>query len=771
MAKKSFWNKEKNFIYTSNLIEISKVIKGTCKTDKLEIITNGGEIDLTKIVTEPALQLSAEETGVFLLHSNGCTSQFGYPVFETYADQQGFIKFDLSTDVARDPFNTYTSINNDLYNKLEALLNTSISDFVNPTHSGKLNSNASIAAAITGFSPSSITAGTYSVITITGSGFGSTQNASNFVEFRNADDGGATFIQPHSTQYLSWTNTQIQVMVPTRASTVCGTAGTGQIRLTVAGSPTLSANTLTVTHGQINVYSASNNTIVNTRHVDLNTQGGITWQMFTGFNSNAAAKASFIRALNTWRCNTNINWPLGAPTSINTIALDNVCVARFDIGSELPVGVLGRCTSYFSGCISGPSTFFYISELDIVFDDATTWQFGPANATGSQYDFESVALHELGHGHQLSHVIASADVMHYSIANAVNKRTLVANNLTGGNAVMTRNLSGGVCAKSAMTAIAPSTCSLTAPSASFNVTSPICVNQLLTLTNLSSGSPTSYTWTMTGGSPTGANTQNTSVSYATAGTKTISLQVENGIGASTVLSKTVNVLSSPVISVGSASTCAGTPVVLTASGSTTSYTWTPGNLTGATQTLNPASTTVYNVVGSNGTCTNSANGTVSVTSLPNITVSNANICAGTATLLTASGANTYTWNPGNLTGASQNLNPSSTTIYTITGANPCINTKTVSVTVNNCTSVLQNSTDNFLRIFPNPTKGIISIESAVNMNGTITISNALGQLISSSVIENTTNYTIDLSSQPNGVYLLKYKTLEGNERSIKLIKE
>ncbi len=81
LAKKSFWNKEKNFIYTSNLIEISKVIKGTCKTDKLEIITNGGEIDLTKIVTEPALQLSAEETGVFLLHSNGSTSQFGYPVF------------------------------------------------------------------------------------------------------------------------------------------------------------------------------------------------------------------------------------------------------------------------------------------------------------------------------------------------------------------------------------------------------------------------------------------------------------------------------------------------------------------------------------------------------------------------------------------------------------------------------------------------------------------------------------------------------------------
>jgi PKD repeat protein len=545
---------------------------------------------------------------------------------------------------------------------------------------------SSSTAAITGISPTTITAGTFSVLTITGSGFGATQGTS-FVEFKNADDGGATFIQPHSTQYVSWSNTQIQVMVPTKASTLCGTAGTGQVRVTVAGSPTLSAQTLTISYGHLNAAytgTAAPTQIRDTRHVTLNGAGGITWQMYTGFDANAAAKASFLRAFQTWRCATYINWVLGATTSLNTIAGDGTNLIRFDIGAELPAGVLGRCTSYWSGCFTGTVVNYYVSELDICFDDATNWQFGTALATGTQYDFESVAVHELGHGHQLSHVINSADVMHYAIANAQNKRTLNTDDINGGNAVMTRNLSGGICGKTVMTPLNSTNCALAAPTASFNITSPVCVGQSVTLTDLSTGGPTSWAWTMAGGSPGTSTLQNTSTTYSVPGTYSITLIAANGTGTSTPLTKTISVLATPTINVAGTNTiCSGSSTTFTASGAS-SYTWTPGSLTSSVVTLSPSTTTTYSVIGSNGACSSGTSITLSVTPTPtNFAVTSATICSGSSAILAATGATTYTWNPGGGTGSTQSFTPAATTVYTVTAANgQCTSTKTTNIIVN-----------------------------------------------------------------------------------------
>lgn len=689
VSQKSFWNAQKNYIFTSNLISVDQILKGSANQTFVEVITEGGEIDLNKQVVEPSLQLKPGDEGVFTLNAYNNVSQFGFTVYQAYADMQGFIKLNWNENYATDPFKKYNGINTELINELQFALNKVVVPFNQPDISGKFTSSSSV-AAITGISPTTITAGTSSTLTITGTGFGATQGTS-FVEFYNADDGGATYIKPHASQYVSWSATQIQVMVPTRASTVAGTAGTGPVRVTVAGSPTISAQTLTVNYGELNVYYSNTLTaqqVFNTRHVALDGNGGIKWQMYTGFDGNAAAKASFIRAFNTWRCNTLINWKLGTAVSTNTITSDGINVIRFDIGSELPAGVLGRCTSYFSGCSLGANVYFYVSELDICFDDATTWQFGPTNATGSQYDFESVAVHELGHGHQLSHVINSSDFMHYAISNGQNKRTPVANNINGGNDVMTRNLSGGVCSQGTMTALAAGTCSLTAPTASFNIVTPVCAGQAITLTDLSTGGPTNWSWTMTSGSPASATVQNTSTSYATAGTYTVSLVSTNGAGSSSAFSKTVTIVAIPTVAVTSATICSGSAGTMTASGAT-SYTWNPGGLTGATQTLSPGSTQVYNVIGSNGTCTNSSSGTMSVTSTPTVSVPNANICTGGSTVITANGATTYTWNPGSLSGATQTLNPGSTATYTVVGkTGNCTSTnKVFTITVNGVPSV------------------------------------------------------------------------------------
>ena len=682
IARQSFWNSAKNYIYTSNLVEVKQILKGELSGTRIEIITEGGELGLMKQSVEPSLQLVQNDEGVFTLINHSAASQFESPVYQAYSDAQGFIKFNLNNHTASAPFDTYKDINGDFKKELENLLGRSLPNLVPQGTNNKYSNNT--IASVTGFSPTIITAGTFSVLTITGAGFGTTQGTS-IVEFKNADDGGATFIGAAPSQYISWSNTQIQVIVPTRASTVSGTAGTGQIRVTVAGSPTLSTQTLTVNYGELNVYYSTNSTMHNTRHVDLNGSAGITWRMYTSFDANAAAKASFLRSFSTWRCNTYINWLLGATTTTNAIAFDGIDIIRFDIGSELPAGVLGRCTSYYNGCIVGLNVYWYVSELDICFDEPTTsaitWQFGPANATGVQYDFETVSLHELGHGHQLSHVINTNDPMHYALANAQNKRSLITQDIAAGLDVMTRNVSPGICTYSAMAAINPTLCGASAPTASFTVPTNICIGQSLNLIDQSTNSPTSWSWTITGSSQNTSSQQSLTVTYATAGIYTITLVSSNGIGSSIITTNTIAVIASPTISVVSASICSGSSTLVTASGALT-YTWNPGALNGASQNLNPPSSTIYTITGAIGSCLGSGTVAVNVVASPSVIVSNAQICSGNSTLVTATGASSYTWNPGNLVGATQNLNPTVTTIYSVTGANSscqALTTLTVSV--------------------------------------------------------------------------------------------
>jgi hypothetical protein len=184
--------------------------------------------------------------------------------------------------------------------------------------------------------------------------------------------------------------------------------------------------------------------------------------MHTEFNANTAANASFLRAFDSWVCTTGINWEIGAVTAVDIIADDDLNVIRFDNGAELPNGVLGRTTTRFTAC-SNPSSpgglDVLVNELDMVFNDAfvgdfsaLSWEFGPGTATGLEIDFESVAVHELGHAHLLAHIINPGEVMHFAIANSQNSRDLGASDLAGAADVMDRNMNSTACGTGAMIA-------------------------------------------------------------------------------------------------------------------------------------------------------------------------------------------------------------------------------------------------------------------------------------------------------------------------------
>ena len=469
MAKESFWDQEHQNIYTVNTIKVRKVFKGE-SVSTVEVITLGGVVGLKAEIVTPSLRLNKHEIGVFMLNENTTIellSESKGNQFKPFSGSQGFYKYNVKRDVVSNPFNRKTGITSTFYNEIMAITNSNYIEITNSNINKKQlaskQSRAGLVPVGITFSPTTLAAGVKDILTINGSNFGATKGK---VGFSMADDGGVSFIEAIDTQVLSWSDTQIIVEVPSGA-------GTGPIQVTdSANDSAVSSTVLTVSFSEINIVSnqapsgpnSGMDVAYSTRHMDDNNSGGYTWQMFTGFDANAAAKSSFLRAFETWRCETGVNWEVGATTNIDVNAADGVSVIRFDVGNELGANVLGRCTSRYSGCLINGNTAidWFVEELDLVFNDSVdnsnssdfeeTWNFGPGASTGAQYDFESVALHELGHGHQLGHVIDSNnDVMHYVLFNGQDERDLGSNNIVAGNSVQSRSVAGGVCGFLAMT--------------------------------------------------------------------------------------------------------------------------------------------------------------------------------------------------------------------------------------------------------------------------------------------------------------------------------
>ncbi|MBI3518755.1 MAG: gliding motility-associated C-terminal domain-containing protein [Bacteroidetes bacterium] len=211
-------------------------------------------------------------------------------------------------------------------------------------------------------------------------------------------------------------------------------------------------------------------------------------------------------------------------------------------------------------------------------------------------------------------------------------------------------------------------------------TPTICPGQTATLT--ASGA-TTYTWSS--GPP---NTNTLSVSPASTTVYTV-----NGTSGTCAGSHTTAVVVSsvPSVSVTSPSICSGNSATLTASGAT-NYTWSQGAQTTGSIVVTPTTTSSYTVTGSNGACTNSISTTVSVTATPTLIANSVTICPAQTASLTASGATTYTWNPGNVTGSSYTISPASNTTVSVTGANGvCTSFKTVSVTIGSGISISVNN--------------------------------------------------------------------------------
>ena len=281
------------------------------------------------------------------------------------------------------------------------------------------------------------------------------------------------------------------------------------------------------------------------------------------------------------------------------------------------------------------------------------------------------------------------------------------------------------------------------------------------------GADSTYVWDTADPAPLFWSS-NMTYTYPTAGNYSPTFYVLGGFWNSCLDSATDPIVvaapsTAPTSISGTLSLCGNGSTTLTALGGTTAsggtYQWgtgsTPGSNvipgeTGETYTTPVLTTTTsywvrrIDVAPCNNP-TNAATATVTVTPVPNITVSSnvPNSCDGATVSLTAAGGTSYSWTTG-ATSSSEQVNPTVQTTYTVTGTTSgCTNT--ASITIGAFTS--SNAS------FTYPTNTICSsagsqTPSVVTVGGTFSSTGGL-------VVSSTTG-VIDVAASPIGTYIVYY---------------
>ncbi len=263
-----------------------------------------------------------------------------------------------------------------------------------------------------------------------------------------------------------------------------------------------------------------------------------------------------------------------------------------------------------------------------------------------------------------------------------------------------------------------------APVANFSASqTSICAGSSVTFTDLSTNSPTGWTWsfspstvTYTGG--TSASSQNPQVTFNNPGVYQVSLTASNGAGSDAevkVAYINVTTQQTPAVSIAATSStiCAGTNVTFTATptngGTSPSYQWKVNGVNAGTNSATFSSSSLSNgntitcVMTSNASCVSTTSATsngLSITVNPTLTPSlvlttsaTAPICQGTNVTFTANATNagtspTYQWKVNGVNAGTNSPTFSSSTLTNgnivsveLTSNAPCPSTAMVSASM------------------------------------------------------------------------------------------
>jgi hypothetical protein len=231
------------------------------------------------------------------------------------------------------------------------------------------------------------------------------------------------------------------------------------------------------------------------------------------------------------------------------------------------------------------------------------------------------------------------------------------------------------------------------------------------------GGADSYTWT--GGLASVSNPTTPALTTTTTYTVT---GTTNGCSNTAVSVVTVN--ARPNITASSASICSGQTAQLQANGGT-GYTWT-GGLAAVSNPTTPAltATTSYTVTGTNGTCTNTAVSTVTVTSVPttpSITQRNDTLFSSTIVV-----GGSYKWYlAGGLVATTTDPFYKFTTngSYTLTVTKgDCESELSVAFPASNTGVKNKTNSVKMFEVYPNPTSGLLNMSLTLYKNAVVNMS-------------------------------------------------
>ncbi len=389
---KSIASKSERFddghIYTIHTISVKKTLKGLVSTQTLEVITRGGVIDLEMEVVTPSVEILPEHDYFFAMNNIG--------IAEINADEI----FDVNLNIS---ISTYLCAKYDIHPDLN-----------------KRNKNTSL-PIILNLNKTNIPAGTEERIRISGLNFGSSRG-NGYVEFKNADAGSIGYISPLASQYIVWSDTLIEVFVPHNA-------GTGAVRIATNAS-LVSAPSLQILNIPYAIYNLTNN---NNRYpiklVDDAGNGGYVFNINSDLYQNNALISCINKALKAWQCQSNINFSIGESTMTNALAMDGINAILMD-DSIITSNALALNYNYFSGCNGGNT--WILKETDIVINSNFIWNYTNNLPLSTEFDLESVLLHEFGHGFLQGHITDIGNFMHFSIPVGVDLRNFdISKNVEG----------------------------------------------------------------------------------------------------------------------------------------------------------------------------------------------------------------------------------------------------------------------------------------------------------------------------------------------------
>jgi photosystem II stability/assembly factor-like uncharacterized protein len=172
--------------------------------------------------------------------------------------------------------------------------------------------------------------------------------------------------------------------------------------------------------------------------------------------------------------------------------------------------------------------------------------------------------------------------------------------------------------------------------------------------------------------------------------------------------------------------------------------------------------------------------TVSVSTIPVITIPSDSliICDQDPIIVTASGANTYTWSNGGGTSPTVTYTPAGDWTYTVTGSNNgCISTHTLYVHNILCTGIIELGSNNAsFNVYPNPTVDNVTLKmnGSKNLDVTIEVFDVSGKLVmkqNSSFTKDKPENKLNISTLANGIYYLKVVSKQGSSQNLKIVKE